>query len=337
MQKDNKYINIEFYRIWKFIRISRQKKEAVKTFLFSGAPLLFNRLASYQHWKNSQIFSIDRKPIHSKKNSYAIVDSSLQGEKEKTGGPINKLAVVVHVFYLDVFKEILKMLSSTNDPFIKLFITCPEYLQNEINEAIKETSFAYLVKTVENHGRDVLPFLKILPLVFDEGFDVVLKVHTKRSNHLNKKELWQTDLFYKLLNKESVQNIINIFEQYPQVGMLGPAGHILPMSLYYGGNALVVGKLCKKMGLGQHQLHNLNFVAGSMFYARKEALLPVLQLGLGGHDFEDEDKQLDNTMAHAVERVFGAGLIASGLKLVDSSSNQKSLSCQITLNHPFTI
>jgi len=58
-----------------------------------------------------------------------------------------------------------------------------------------------------------------------------------------------------------------------------------------------------------------------MFYARKEALLPVLNLNLTEADFEAEAGQKDGTMAHAVERAFAVGLIAAGFQLADTDFN----------------
>ena len=119
--------------------------------------------------------------------------------------------------------------------------------------------------------------------------------------------------------------------------MIGPSGHILPMSLYYGGNAQKVLSLSLEMGLKKEQLQNLHFTAGTMFYARREALLPVMALGLAESQFETEDKQLDGTMAHALERVFASGLIASGLIMADTNSNPEKISCRIDLNHAFSL
>jgi lipopolysaccharide biosynthesis protein len=91
------------------------------------------------------------------------------------------------------------------------------------------------------------------------------------------------------------------------------------------------------MGLRKEQLAGLNFVAGSMFYARKEVLFPVLALDLKDSDFEDENKQLDSTLAHTLERIFPAGLILKEMLLADTSSTPEKINCKLTLNHPYTL
>jgi len=327
MPKEEKYIEIDFYKIWKYIRLNRVAKENIKSTLFSFAPLLFYRFASYQHWKNAQVFAANL-------NNNIEEQTGLTQDKPTRD---SKLAIVLHAFYLDVFKELVSLLPKVEEVEFKLFVSCPPFLQSDINQVVSQFSFPFEMVIVENHGRDIMPFLKTLPLVFGQGFDLVLKLHTKRSNHLNKKDLWSTELFRKLLSEPSIHDILGVFLIHPELGMIGPEGHILPMSLYYGGNAKKVSELCLKMGLSKKQLAGLNFVAGSMFFARKEVLLPILQLNLGDSDFENEEKQLDNTLAHAVERAFAAGLIVSGRKLADTSSTKENLTCTVTLNHPFTI
>ena len=327
MTKEKKYIEVNFYKLWKHVRINRTAKEKMKTFLFSTMPFLFNKFASCYHWKNARVFA---------GNPY-VSDSLLSTlKKEKNNTPPN-LAIVLHVYYNDVFAGILKQIPVDENLSIKLFITCPGEVKPDIEKTLLPYTFNHEIMVVENRGRDILPFLKVLPVAFNQGFNLILKLHTKRSNHLNKKEPWSSDLFNKLLGTNNVRNILNLFSVYPQIGMIGPAGNILPMALYYGGNALKVKELCFQMGLSENQLKNLNFVAGSMFYARKEVLKPVLKLGLSEKDFEPENKQLDNTMAHAVERIFPAGLMMNEMYLADTNSTPQSLSCKITLNHPFTL
>ncbi len=335
--QNNNYIQIDFYKLWRYIKLTRLQKEKLKLLIFSSLPFLFGRLATFQNWKHAQVFAFDKEhkkqyQINNVPNSNAKVERN--NDKSK---PINKLAIVIHAFYLDVFNEIMAMIIPDKDTSFKFFITCPANLKDEIESKLKKTNSQFTIMEVDNHGRDILPFLNILPLVFNENFEVVLKIHTKRSNHLNKENLWRTTILEELIGGDNIATAINIFEKNPHIGMIGPANNILPMSLYYGGNASTVELLCEQMNLTKQQMSNFQFVAGSMFYARKEVLIPVLKLGLNSQDFEKEDNQLDSTMAHAVERIFSAGLIVSGLKLADTSSSSTKINCHTTLNHPFTL
>ena len=190
---------------------------------------------------------------------------------------------------------------------------------SKIKPLIAPTDFlsVYMLET-RNRGRDILPFLKVLPKVFEDKHNTILKLHTKGSNHLNRKEHWRKQLFSKLIGKGSVEHALQVFRSNPAIGMMGPAGNILPMSLYYAANGQKVLGLCRRMGLNEEQLNDLNFVAGSMFYARREVLEPIVNLNLTENDFEPEAAQTDGTLAHAVERAFAAGLLVSGLQLADT-------------------
>ena len=53
------------------------------------------------------------------------------------------------------------------------------------------------------------------------------------------------------------------------------------------------------------QKYPLHFPAGSMFIAKQDILQALKSLQLTHEDFEYEENQLDNTTAHAIERVVG--------------------------------
>lgn len=319
MVKRKTILNL-YYRLF-----PRTLKESVKNILFTSVPFLFMRWNVYQNWKNGRIFQKKDLKIREKEfwqrklnKSYKIrLDHPALPEGKKISS--KKLAVVIHVFYPEIFKEILDFIKQEKNVDIFLYLTGTRQVLSEIKPHVDNTGFAsvYYLETA-NHGRDILPFLKVLPKVFENGHKTVLKLHTKGSNHLNRKEHWRKQLFTKLIGKGSIENALQIFQSNPSIGMIGPSGNILPMSLYSAANGRRVMDLCLRMGLKKDQLSDLNFVAGSMFYARKEALEPIVNLHLFENDFETEAGQTDGTMAHAVERALSAGLRVSEMQLADT-------------------
>ncbi len=341
--KEKSPIILDFDKVWRVFPFNRPKKEKLKYLLFSTFPFIFYRFAVYQNWKNAQVFKDKSLSFWNLKfwrqsfsKSYTINIHTIN-KTEKTRNSNSKLAIVIHAFYQEIFLEILQMLEQSKIKKITLYVTTSNDLSKTIDGILKLSSFPYRLMEVENRGRDILPFLKILPQIFDDGNDLVLKIHTKKSNHLNRKDLWRNDLFNKLIGDGAINNAISIFEKNPTIGIIGPANHILPMYYYYGANALKVKVLSNKMGVENCKLNNLNFVAGSMFYATKEALLPILNLGLSEKNFETENKQTDGTLAHAVERAFSAALIAIGLQLADTSYNNKHPILTVSKDHHFSI
>jgi len=87
------------------------------------------------------------------------------------------------------------------------------------------------------------------------------------------------------------------------------------MSFYWGSNALAVEKLACRLGISPVELGRASFVAGTMFFARTDALLPLMNLALSDEDFEAEAGQVDGTFAHALERAIAISAQAAGLKL----------------------
>ena len=69
------------------------------------------------------------------------------------------------------------------------------------------------------------------------------------------------------------------------------------------------------MGIAPRSLEQLSFVAGTMFYARVNALLPLMCLNLRDSDFEEEIGQVDGTIAHAIERAISVSAKAASMEV----------------------
>jgi lipopolysaccharide biosynthesis protein/glycosyltransferase involved in cell wall biosynthesis len=247
----------------------------------------------------------------------------------------NRLAVVVHVFYLDVFLSIVEYLKKTDKIDIYLYATCSRALEKDLIKVLKEQSYEYTILLVENRGRDVLPFLKIMPQVIGDGHEYVLKIHTKKTTHRNDGNLWRAELFDQLIDSRALELSFDYLKNNVDLGVLGPSGHVIPMKDYYGSNEQNVLSLATRLGLTAENLNSLNFVAGTMFTARIKAIEPLLELGLRDDDFEEEAGQTDGTLAHAIERAFSASCFASGLR-VSSISDQVNCSYTFAVKTPYS-
>lgn len=253
------------------------------------------------------------------------------GSDAKAG---RKLAVVVHAFYEDVFVEMLGMLGALTVPF-KLFVTTPKHLEEAVALRLAESGFEHFLMGVENRGRDVLPFLKILPVVDDEGYEVLLKLHTKKSSHREDGDVWRNDVYSKLLASENVEEIFDILRGDNDVGIVGPEGHLVPMTTYWGSNEDTVLMLAARIGLSREEVMQQPFVAGTMFYARLSALQPLLNLAIRDADFEHEAGQVDGTLAHAIERAISLSAFAVGEKMISTNEVYSQVSVTITDEYRF--
>lgn len=231
--------------------------------------------------------------------------------------PIRKhqdtIAVIVHAFYTDILEDIITSLKTVSDYKVKLYVTTPYEHESMVGYLLEKSSLDYLLLPLENRGRDVFPFIKIMETVIKEGHNYLVKIHTKRSKHREDGDKWRNDLYSKLITSSAVSNAMNIFTEDKHIGIIGPDGHIVPMNYYWGANAYNVEKLCYRLGYKLDEIRELNFVAGTMFFARVDALKPLISLGLTREDFEDEEGQIDGTIAHAIERVISVSSNAAGL------------------------
>ena len=213
-----------------------------------------------------------------------------------------KIALVIHAHYVDIFEEIIQSIGVGVNSMVDIYITCAEENVVRIRNILTQYAVVATIQSVPNQGRDMLPFLKILPQVVNNGASLIIKVHTKKSTHRVDGDAWRKELIGTLLNDASIKQALAMFKDNASLGIIGPAGNVVPMDTYWGSNQLATLKLAIRLGVDLEDIHRLTFVAGSMFFARVTALLPLLGLELRDEEFEAEAGQVDGTMAHAIER-----------------------------------
>lgn len=246
----------------------------------------------------------------------ALLRASLCVKQDKQAFDNEVLAVVIHSFYPDILEEIIERLRRTGNTQIKFFVTCPEDKASIIHNILTRSGFKYFLLSTENRGRDVLPFFKILPYVLKEKHYSILKLHTKKSAHRDDGDLWRDDLYEKLTS--NISNAQRKFKEDPNIGLIGPAGHIIPMDSYWGSNEENVLKVAARLGISQEEVFDLQFVAGTMFFCRSDYLLPLYNL-VSESDFEPEQGQTDGTFAHAIERAFTLLMQSLDKKILDTN------------------
>jgi len=230
------------------------------------------------------------------------------------GENARKLAIVVHAFYPDIFADIVTRLDRLRIGF-DLFLSCPREEREKIKSLVSNKNYRVIVFEFENQGRDIAPFLQMLPRIASEKFDYVLKLHTKKSLHYRDSANWRMRLYDYLLDESRLRSNIDFLESNPRIGIISDPQYVVPMRTNWPPNKQKVSELAKRMGLNGIRVDDDAFVAGSMFLARMAALEPLLKIGISPGEFEEEKNQKDGTMAHAIERAFTYSARASGLEL----------------------
>lgn len=239
--------------------------------------------------------------------------------------PTSDLAVVVHVFYLDVWPSISNALSRLSAPY-DLFLTVSSL---KALRSLSSSPNLTAIAAVPNVGRDVLPFISVSQQLLRLGYTSVLKLHTKKSTHFAGGVEWRESMLSSLLpSQEAIDRTLALLSK-PETGVVGPSDY------YYRADAggdetmrLMAERLFQlRPDIALETMRNLKdygFFAGTMFWARLDALRDLLPAS--PRDFSPERGQIDGTTAHAFERLltllpaidqrvnYGMEMDAAGLK-----------------------
>lgn len=219
-----------------------------------------------------------------------------------------RVAVLIHVFYPDLLPEIAERAAAIPVPF-DVVIT------NASAEPLPPLDFGerardVRVLEVHNRGRDILPLVSVANADLLEPYDLVLKVHTKKSAwRAEHRELagsgeeWRERFLDQLLgSSKQIETILAAFAEDPALGILTADDCIVGRE-HWGSNREMTAELLLRLELRERA--SLRFASGSMYWARGFLLSGLTALDLRDEDFEDEAGQIDGTVAHAVERLLG--------------------------------
>ena len=221
--------------------------------------------------------------------------------------------IVVHLYYHDLIDDILAYIDDSKD--VDLLVTLPAHTPKAvIDTLIASLNNVYLYIGI-NKGRDILPFFSIFNIIESFGYDYVLKIHGKKSIHRKDGEQLRKSSFNALLGTVPIDKVIHFFETNKDIGLIAPDDSIISLA---NDDYLVNNKdnIIFFLGLAGYDEVDLNFdfIAGSMFWARVDALKFVTRIGLTEDNFDEELGQLDGTMAHAIERLFSYMAAKEGYK-----------------------
>jgi hypothetical protein len=215
------------------------------------------------------------------------------------------VGVVIHAYHPDVLRDILVRLIKLHER-LHLYVTCVAGHDDTVRAQLAASGLGYSLYRVPDHGRDVLPFLQVLPFLRADNIQTLVKLHTPRLVRLGAANSLAHDLFDDLLSpvrfRQSVEHLANP-AHHP---LLGTEKYWLPVTRNLDENTRThLVSLSGRAGFDPREIDGAHFFAGTMFFVRTEALAPLERMHLTGKDFETESGQLEGTLAHAVERFFG--------------------------------
>lgn len=269
-------------------------------FVFRGSP-------HYEMWKNGS-----QPLIEAVDNTLINLDGVLQADHVE-----GTIAIHLHMYYDDLAPEFAGYLKHM--PFVyDLYVSVKDAEGEQACRAAFQqlpNCNAQVFQVVDNRGRDIAPMF----VTFGEalrGYDYVAHLHSKKSLYnAGATEGWRQYLAGNLLG--STATIRRIFTL-----MTGGKGIVYPQnfkSVPSQANTWLANKgmgtaWCARLGIAPVPQGYFDFPAGSMFWARGDAMRPLFSAGITINDFNEEAGQTDGTFAHCLERLLALSGRKQGLQ-----------------------
>lgn len=225
-----------------------------------------------------------------------------------------KIALVMHLHFPDLLDESFKYASSMPEEADIYITTGSEKMKTAIQEAFKDIKCHKLeVLLIQNRGRDVSALLVACKHVIPQ-YDYVCFTHDKKVAQLEpltKGAGWSYKCYENVLkNKHYVNNILDLFEKNPRLGLLTPpppnhADYFHVLGKEWSGNVKGTKKLAKKLNLNVPIHKSMPPIAplGSIFWFRPIALKKLFDFDWQYEDFPEEPLKENGTISHAIERI----------------------------------
>ena len=222
-----------------------------------------------------------------------------------------RIAVLAHIYYPDLADEIAVAIEKCGPETIVIITYVDPDALPEIRRTFADhqiTNVEYLL--VENLGRDIWPFLQALKSDSLNNVNAILKIHTKRSLHLDtgQGDAWRRSLITGLTpSRVAISNLAVEFAQNPRLAWACPSEWVAGNESW-GRNKRTVKKLLGHLELKKPR--RLVFPAGSMFWMGHRLRTCLLDLQLTREQFS-ETPALDGSFEHGLERFIGSWAISA--------------------------
>ncbi len=242
-------------------------------------------------------------------NRNCMVSKPLTNNQLQTGS----IGIHVHLFYIEQSPIFIERLKTLENPFDLLISVCSDkdrkIARILFNRKVLPLLRNIVLKTVSNRGRDVAPWLVGFKSELDQ-YQYICHVHSKKSPHFGWGEQWRDYLLDNLITKESVLDIIAHFESDKNIGLIFPPIYKELVNIWTRVSHIEdidrqnCEKILRKAGINQYITKQMfHFSPGTMFWYRREALLPLHHLNLTEASFPEEPVSITGSYAHAIERI----------------------------------
>lgn len=249
-----------------------------------------------------------------------------------------KIALIIFVYYEDLIEQNRKIIDRFLQLEAKVLIVSPK---NEILELYqKNFSVSCEYSLMQNRGRNEFAYFNCGSEVLKK-YDYTCLLHDKKSG-LEYPAIrgydWSEYCLDNLVpTTEYIQNVIEVFEKNPEIGLLFPPPPLfskwrnIPNTVWANPNNFTwAKKLFELFELDvPFDTHPL-VPYGAMFWVRKSALAPLVKQKLPLDFFPEEPLAADGTVLHALERIYT--LIAQNEKFYSGWIMNKQSAEQYLIN-----
>ena len=297
------YSYYKFYLLNKYIidfTLNNYEKDKQFIFINSFNYLINNELLDEEGFSTINSFSKALFNLSLLESNYDLINL------EKTA----IIAIQAHVFYIDLFEEMLSKINNIPVKFDLYLTTTSEMDKTNIEQYLKLNNKAekYEILVVKNRGRDVLPFIFQMNKVYKK-YKYICHIHSKKTLFPSLSKLWRNYLYDNILgSKEIINDILYKFETNPKLGIVSPEnyfpiiGHtysLLNTTLYFMNYILNDNYPTFKINKAPE------YPAGNMFWARVSSIYQIFEkLKYINDNCPEEKGVLFDTILHAIERIW---------------------------------
>jgi lipopolysaccharide biosynthesis protein/GT2 family glycosyltransferase len=230
--------------------------------------------------------------------------------------PRGRIAVVLHLFYPELWEEMREAIARISEPF-DLFVSLVKGFSDHMRPLISKSFHHAYVVDYENRGRDIGPFMALVQSGALFQYELICKVHAKRSDHREDGDAWRRALIDGVLGSSPrVQQIVARFRADADLGIVVAEGNVYDGPDRWAGTEQKLAALLPRLGISPEVEHR-SFPGGSIFWIRPFLLRTVASLNLASEDFEPEPAPIDGTLFHAIERIFGLVCEHAGMRVME--------------------
>jgi glycosyltransferase involved in cell wall biosynthesis len=213
-----------------------------------------------------------------------------------------------HFHYPDNISDFMTALTA-NRLRADLFLTTTSVETAEIlRSATKDyRGGSVVVEVGPNVGRDIYAFFRVLRTHIEGRYDLVGHIHGKRSLHTLEfdphfGDRWRSFLWEHLLGSQyrAADIIVDAMRRDTTLGLIFPENGYL---IGWEKNDDSAAALARRVGLNTDLPAHIEFPAGTMFWARVEALAMLARVDLREDEMPPEPIAIDGTVLHALERM----------------------------------